>query len=105
MLGKQSPDHFAFDGQGKEVKPAGQRVYDAGAAEVGCKKPGFAITAVKGVALDWGAPKLWYFPTDGKAQRDEIEVALALAAPLPKELSSLTIRLTAYCDQFPSIPG
>ena len=106
LLGKQDAERVAFTSAGTEVAPAKVKdsVYDAGTATVGCTDPGFAITAVR-VVVDEGVVPAWYFPTDREAPRDRIEVALALGAPLPKSLKSVTLRVPAYCDQFPSTPG
>ena len=105
LLGKQEAQRIAFDSAGKGVDPPNLKdsVYNAGRASVGCTEPGSAITRLAVVVLDKGAPQVWYFPTDRESRRDRIEVALALAAPLSAKLNSLTIRLRAYCDQFPSI--
>lgn len=107
LLGKPQARRVALSSAGTAVDPAEvkDRVYDAGGATVGCIDPGFQITDVRVTVLDQGAPQLWFFPADGQPRHNWIEVALALAAPLPKKLNSLTIRLRAYCDEFPSIPG
>jgi hypothetical protein len=108
LLGKQSAQRVAFDSDGKKVDPAGVTgdVYDAGRATVGCETPGSSITVLRvEIVSNTGAPRLWYFPTDAQPRRDQIEVALALAAPLPESATSLKVELRAHCDQFPSIPG
>jgi hypothetical protein len=108
LLGKQSAQRVAFDSDGKKVDPASVTgdVYDAGRATVGCETPGSSITVLRvEIVSNGGAPRLWYFPTDAQPRRDQIEVALALAAPLPESATSLKVELRAHCDQFPSIPG
>lgn len=106
LLGQQVATRVAFRSAGTQVDPATVEgaVYDAGRASVGCTAPGYAVTGLSVHAVgDDGPSQLWYFPTDAQPRRDRIEVALALAKPLPKKAKSVSIRLRAYCDQFPSI--
>jgi hypothetical protein len=86
LLGKLDARRVVFTSAGTAVEPADESVYDAGTAIVSCTEPDFAITAVR-VEVGGGAARLWYFPTDGQAQRNTIQVALAVAAPLPKRPS------------------